>query len=225
MKLALIAALLLVPLSQAASLTGVVVDMNGAYFANIAAELASGTNKYLARTDNAGVYQFSSLPEGKYELTFQVTGFQRFTLKSIELSEREQKQIPEITLRVGRSHCGEPYRDFVRLLPPGLLFGRLSGRVLPAAKGVEITLVCRTFTACRSTVTDSNGQFSFDTLSAGVYGLSYHREGFYPVDATEYAYTVDVGWESVYSPTVLERCPNGNCDPKRRPKGPINYCE
>jgi len=224
LRIALIAATLLIPLSEAASLTGSVVDPTGAYVTNIAAELASATNKYLARTDNAGVYQFSSLPEGKYDLTFQVNGFQRFTLKSIELSEREQKQIPEITLRVGRSACGDPYRDFVRLLPSGL-FGRLSGRVLPAAKGVEITLVCRTFTACRTTVTDSNGQFSFDMLSAGVYGLSYHRQGFYPVDATGYAYTVDAGWESVYSPMVLERCPNGNCDPKRRPKGPINYCE
>jgi hypothetical protein len=89
---------------------------------------------------------------------------------------------------------------------------------------VEVTLVCRTFSPCRSTKTDSTGRFVFETLSPGVYGLNFRRDGFYPVNAAGYSYTVNVGWESRYYMS-LERCPNGNCDPKLRPKPPIAYCE
>ena len=55
-------------------------------------------------------------------------------------------------------------------------------------------------------------------LSAGVYGLNFRREGFYPEIAAGYDYTVNAGWEAVYNPKVLESCPNGNCDPKLRPR-------
>ncbi len=57
-------------------------------------------------------------------------------------------------------------------------------------------------------------------LSAGVYGLNFRRDGFYPENATGYEYTVNAGWESVYAPKLLEKCPNGNCDPKLRPQRP-----
>jgi hypothetical protein len=62
-------------------------------------------------------------------------------------------------------------------------------------------------------------------LSPGVYGLNYQRAGFYPDNATRYEYSVIAGWKSVYSSVRLERCPNGNCDPKLRPKRPVQYCE
>jgi len=119
---------------------------------------------------------------------------------------------------------GEAVRDLI-LLPEGSLFGRLSGSVVPVTPDVEITLVCRTFRACSSTKTDSNGRFSFDMLSAGVYGLNFRRDGFYQENATSYEYAVNAGWESIYNPKSLERCPNGNCDPKLRPKRPIQHCE
>jgi len=97
--------------------------------------------------------------------------------------------------------------------------------VSPSVKGIEVTLVCRTFTPCRSTKSDSNGRFSFETISAGVYGLNFHGEGYYPENATGYAYYVNAGWESVYKPVSLEPCRNGNCDPKLRPPPTIIYCE
>jgi hypothetical protein len=54
-------------------------------------------------------------------------------------------------------------------------------------------------------------------ISAGVYGLNFRRDGFYAENATEYEYTVNAGWESVYGSKFLQQCPNGNCDPKLRP--------
>jgi hypothetical protein len=211
-------AILLLPISlPAASLTGTVVDQTGAYIPHASVKLDSGTNKYQIQADTSGVYQFSNLPAGKYTLIIRVPGFSSRTIKSIDLLEREPKRLPDVTLDIGTNGCGPPPpRDLVLL--PGTLFGTLSGTVDPPAKDVDVTLVCRTFSACSSTRTDSNGHFSFETLPAGIYGLNFRRDGFYPEIATGYEYTVNAGWESVYKPKLLEQCPNGNCDPNLRPR-------
>jgi hypothetical protein len=221
MRIALALAILLIPFSAAASLTGTIIDQTGAYIPHAAVELASETKSSKVQADDMGVYQFSNLPAGEYTLTFRVPGFINRRVKSIGLLEGEQKRIPDVTIDVGL--CGLPSRDIIPL--PGALLGTLSGSVDPPAKDVAVTLVCRTFSACSSTVTDSNGHFSFETLPAGMYGLNFRRDGFYPLNATGYTYTVNAGWESVYSPAELEQCPNGNCDPKlRAPKQP-RVCE
>jgi hypothetical protein len=223
MRLAL--AILLLPFSvAAASLTGAVIDLTGAFIPHASVELASETNDYKVQTDDSGVYQFSNLPAGEYTLTIRVLGFINRRIKSIGLLTGEPKRLPDVTLDIGNSGCGgPPPRDLVLL--SGVLFGTLSGSVDPPAKDVDVTLVCRTFSACSSTRTDANGRFSFDMLSAGVYGLNFRREGFYPENATGYEYTVNAGWESVYAPVTLEQCANGNCDPKLRPQRPVAICE
>ena len=195
--------------ARAANLTGTVIDETGAYIAHAAVELASGTNNYRVQADDTGVYQFSNLPAGEYMLTFRVPGFPNRRVMSIGLLEAEQKRIPDVILDVDR--CGWPLRDIVLLR--GTLFGTLSGSVDPPAKDVDVTLICRTFSACSSTRTDSNGRFSFETLPAGVYGLNFQRPGFYPENATEYRYTVNAGWESVYRPMVLEQCLTATATP------------
>jgi hypothetical protein len=229
MRIALVFAILLLPFSApaqeaTASLTGTVVDRTGAYIPHADVELDSGTNKYKIQADDTGVFQFSNLPAGEYTLTILVRGFISRRIKSIGLLTGESKRLPDVTLDVGNNGCGgPPPRNLVLL--SGTLFGTLSGSVDPPAKGVEVTLVCRTFSACSSTVTDSSGRFSFETLTAGVYGLNFRLDGFYPENATGYEYTVNAGWESVYAPKQMEKCLNGNCDPKLRPKRPIAICE
>ena len=59
----------------------------------------------------------------------------------------------------------------------------------------------------------------------GVRYLNFHAAGFYPENAAGYAYDVDIGWESVYGPMPLEKCPKDGCDPKLRPKRPVEICE
>ena len=213
-------AILLIPFSSpaqeaTASLTGSLIDPAGASIARAVVELDSGTKKYQVRTDDAGSYQFSNLPAGEYTLKFTGEGFKWLTVKSIGLSEHEAKRIPEITVTLDFDLLCRfpPRREFVRLLP-GDLSGELSGSVLPAAAGVEVILICRTFRACGSTKTDSTGHFSFEKLSAGAYGLSFRRDGFFPEDATGYEYYVNAGAESVYAPQWLQPCPDGNCKAK-----------
>ena len=57
MRIALIAATLLIPLSEAASLTGAVVDSTGAYIPHAFVELYSRSAKYQAQADDEGVYR------------------------------------------------------------------------------------------------------------------------------------------------------------------------
>jgi hypothetical protein len=219
-------AILVIALSApAASLSGTVVDETGAYIPHATLELASGGNQYQTRTDGIGVYKFSDLVAGEYTLKVGSPGFKSRTIKSIRLTEREQNRLLDIPLDVGHMACGQPVILDRILLPSGEMFGRLTGSVEPAAGGVEVTLICRTFSACKSTKTDFKGDFSFDMLSPGVYGLNFRRDGFYPENATGYDYSVNAGWESVYSSVRLQRCPNGNCDPKLRPTKPPAICE
>ena len=206
-----------------ASLTGAVIDPSGSLIPHATVELDSGASKYQVQTDDGGAYRFSNLKAGEYTLRFLVQGFKIRTVKYIALFEKEEKRIPDVTLTVGSS-CDPSTRDLVPL-PPGILFGQLSGSVVPPVADVEVTLVCRTFTKCRSTKTDSNGRFSFDMLSAGVYGLNFGHDGFYPVNATGYDYAVDEGWESAYSPRLLQQCPKGNCTIKLRPQRNVARCE
>ncbi len=226
MRIVLAMAVLLLPFSSpaqeaTASLTGTVVDETGAYIAHAALALDSGANKYQVHADETGVYKFSNLPVGEYTLKVQMPGFRTRTVKSIVLSAGEPRRVPNITLDIG--DCGHLLTPDLVLLP-GVLFGALSGSVDPPAKGVEVTLVCRTFSACSSTRTDSNGHFSFETLPAGLYGLNFRRDGFYPENATGYEYTVNAGWESGYAPKLLEKCSDGNCDPKLR-RQRLQLCE
>jgi hypothetical protein len=225
MKVALVLEILLISFSsQAASLTGSVVDETGAYIAHSALELVSGATRYETHADDTGVYKFSNLPVGEYTLKVTMRGFKLRTVKSIHLSELEPDRLLDIPLDVGHMACGQPVILDRILLPPEEMFGRLTGSVEPAARGVEVTLICRTFSACKSTKTDFRGRFSFEMLSPGVYGLNFRREGFYPENATGYDYAVNAGWEAIYSSVRLERCPNGNCDPKLRPQRLV-HCE
>ena len=224
LALAMLLLPLLCPAQVKASLTGVLTDVAGAYLAGVPVQLDSGTTQYQARTNESGVYRFSNLDAGVYTLTFRVIGFKPLTVKLVEIREQEQKRLPDIPLEVDDFLCPRPIAHDRTLLPLESSFGNLTGSVTPAIADVEVTLVCRTFSPCRSTKTDSNGRFSFDMLSPGVYGLNFRRDGFYPEDATGYEYTVNTGWESVYSAKLLERCTNGNCDPKLRPRPPIAVC-
>ena len=60
-------------------------------------------------------------------------------------------------------------------------------------------------------------------LTAGTFSVRVNRRGFYPLD--ESGFTVQSGYDALYWPTQIERCPRGDCDPLRRPKKPPVCCE
>jgi hypothetical protein len=145
----------------------------------------------------------------------------------------EHKLLPTLQLEISDFACGRrPALDFMRFLPSADQGGTLVGSVRvdqkkkpPPIAGVDVTLICGAGNVCGSTKTDSNGEFAFKAAPPGYGNLSVRlsRKGFYPLD--DPGFSVQEGFESIYWPLSLERCPLGNCDPKLRPKKPLGRCE
>ena len=76
---------------------------------------------------------------------------------------------------------------------------------------------------CRVTQTDSLGEFIFRNLPTGRFSVRVDRAGFYQWE--EAGYELKEGRELIYYSIAIERCPEGNCDPRLRPKKPPAACE
>jgi len=218
-----------------ASLTGKVQDAAGAIIPGVIAELGlerAPISRFRAVTDGAGIYRFSGLPAGEYDLRLSSMGFNHLTVKSTRISEGEQKSIPPLQLTIAT--CADHgVRESIRFLPPGDHQGDFVGEVRleqrslednsPPIAGAKVTLICGAKRVCDTAKTDSQGEFRFVDLPPGEVSIQISHTGFYPLN--DFGYAVDEGVESVYRPLYLERCPRGNCDPKRRPKKPLMVCE
>ncbi|MBZ5575968.1 MAG: carboxypeptidase-like regulatory domain-containing protein [Acidobacteriia bacterium] len=196
--------------------------------AELRAERPAG-RLFQARSDDSGSFHFSGLPGDGYTLKLQSGGFVSLTIRSIQIGDREQKSLPSTELAVS-GFCGEhAVIDYLRLLAVGGFNGSIRRDQGPKNAGgapvanADVTLICRGGVACRSTKTNSVGEFQFEGLSAGGYTVRVTHQGFYPLD--EPGYAVQGGFDSFYWPIRLERCRLGDCDPSRRPKKPPALCE
>lgn len=219
-----------------ASLTGKVKDITGAGIPGTQADLQSETvpdRRFRTSADSTGVYHFPGLPADEYALRLFSPGFRSLTVRSIDISEREQKALPVLQLEVGSvADCGgHAVLDYIRILPPGDHFGNLSGSINrgpPVGKGApvegaDVILVCDTGKVCGATKSNADGEFTFKALPPGSLSVNVSVEGFYTL--SEPGYTIEDGLESVYWPVYIERCPLGNCDPMLRSKKPPARCE
>jgi hypothetical protein len=188
---------------------------------------------YRVEADGSGVYRFSGLTADDYILKLSSPGFKWLTVKSIRLSDGEQRSMPPLELEVGGACGGDPGFEYFRFLPTGGRMGSLGGSIRldqgmmagksPPVAGAEVTLICSGGMVCRVTQSDSNGEFIFKSLPPGMFSLRINRAGFYPLE--EHGFAVKEGRELIYSSVYIERCPEENCDPKLRPKKPLGICE
>lgn len=221
-----------------ASLTGKVEDITGAGVPRTHVELRSETSPdraFHTQADDTGSYRLSGLPADKYTLNLSSPGFQELTVKSIHISDGEQKLMPVLELLVGSlADCGgHAALDYFRFLPLRSHVGNLRGTVRldqgpmvrnsPTIAGADVMLICGRDAVCGKTKTDSNGEFVFRDFSAGSFVVRVARAGFYPLDTP--GYYIRQRRESVYHPIYIERCPLGDCDPRHRPRKPPARCE
>src|SRR5436190_2639443 len=78
-----------------ATITGVVTDQTGAVVPGVTVTLKN-TNTDLARstvTNGAGLYTATQLPIGTYEVSFDVSGFQPVTFRSVVLHVNDRQQL------------------------------------------------------------------------------------------------------------------------------------
>src|SRR6266853_2444613 len=103
--LVLFSLVLSIPITQAqyrAGIQGVVLDAQGNTITGATVTLTSKeTNKANQSTsDSAGVYNFLSLPPGRYRIEAEMTGFKKKVMENV-IVEAEQTQGVNITLEVG----------------------------------------------------------------------------------------------------------------------------
>jgi hypothetical protein len=214
-----------------ASLTGKAQSIDGAMLPGTTAVLESelaGTIRS-AVADDGAVFRFAGLPAGDYTLSLYQMGFQVLIVKSVHVLDGEQKSIPDLKLAILACEI-HPVLGYIRLLSSGDNSGNLGGTVrldsgygrTPIA-GADVTLICGAGRVCGAAKTDSNGDFLFGALPPGNVSVQVNRAGFYP--QSEPGYSVEPERERIYSPIYMERCTQGNCDPKLRPEKGIVVCE
>jgi hypothetical protein len=191
-------------------------------------------NQFVAISDNSGTYRFSGLPAGAYTLKLRTNGYYGVTVKSILIAEAERKQVPPLELKLGGvADCGIGTGiDYLRLLAAEGHLGNFGATVRLYQRqysqntvliaGAEVSLICPGGDACVKTTTDKDGYFVFKDLVPGNLLVRVNLAGYYPI---EWRYRVEEDKEVIYTPIDLERCLNGNCDPKLRPARPLILCE
>lgn len=215
-----------------ASLTGVLQDPTGAALVggSVILESESSVIRQEIQVDERGMFRFSGLRYGKYTLSMRRLGFYGVKVKQ-DLLAGEQKSLPPIRLGVGvAGDCFstdvDPESSQFPSTGPSLggLAGNLASGLGPAA-GVRVQLACWGPSQCREasevTMTDSRGDFEFQSLRPGRYSVSAGQLAFFPLNVR-----VDIagGLESFYS-FKLTPCLNGDCTVKPDPKVKPIVCE
>lgn len=238
MRLAALVALLLPAalIAQSGRLTGIVAHSSGARIPQVVAELTSEAapdRAFRTVTDSLGVYSFSALPPGEYDLQLSRPGFSPLTLRSIRISQGDQRELP--ALQLTSTFCGDHQAvlDYAHLLRIGDYTGSLIGRVAldqrplladsPPVPSADVTLLCDNGKACGTTATGPEGDFMFWDLPPGTFSIRVERAGYYSV--TKPGYVVRESLESIYLPVYIERCPAGKCEPAQRPKRLLALCD
>ena len=91
-----------------ASLSGTVTDASGAVIPNAAIELVN-ENSHDTRTsksNGSGLFNFSAVPVGDYDVTIKVSGFQTFQQTGIHLDPGDQKSLRGAADEGGRDGRG-----------------------------------------------------------------------------------------------------------------------
>ncbi|MBX7174612.1 MAG: TonB-dependent receptor [Pyrinomonadaceae bacterium] len=90
------------PQTPTATLTGVVTDPNGAVIsgANVTATNKATNLSRTTSTNGEGVYVFTNLPLGFYEISAEANGFKKSSFENIELNVGQTKNL-DISLKIG----------------------------------------------------------------------------------------------------------------------------
>lgn len=100
MSLSAVALLLLFTHVESGRVVGVVLDRTGQVLPNAIVDLKvdSQTDVANTRTDQRGIFRFSSVKPGSYELVIQAAGFLRAVVRSVTVAEGKETALSPVTL-------------------------------------------------------------------------------------------------------------------------------
>lgn len=167
-------------------------------------------------SDDAGLYRFTAVPTGVYELTIIAPWFYPITIRAVRLQRGAVRVLPRVELVFeGLPACNTQIPIYLRPLDRfnadmGALGGMLvddHGRAISEAR---VTLLVRGVGASNSTITDREGRFSvMDTPRD--YRVQVVRAGYFTEEFTDFK--IQAGYQTVYDRLDLEPCERGRCQP------------
>ena len=151
------------PQAESGVIRGTILDETGRKLANVkitARNPAAHPSIFFSSTDDNGSFVLSSLPWGKYDVTFEIDGYRKETVQ-FDLKPGQPPSTIEIKLN------------------PSSLQGAIvdigSSRPL---RGVSVTLRNNGGKEVSKTTTDEAGQYSFGRLPSGVYNITTTLTGY-----------------------------------------------
>lgn len=177
-------------------------------------------------TGSDGRYRLKA-PTGQYALVLAQPGFKRLRLDAINVLSGAEVVLPDLYLQVSLLACGQPSVESLRYLPSSPNVGDLSGTVRVESRqpkvSFDITLICASGKTCGSAKTNRDGAFTLRGIAPGYASIRATATGFYPQFFD--GLFVQGGADVLYSPIVMQSCPNGNCNVAPPRSGTQFICE
>ena len=177
----------------------------------------------LAEAGADGLYRLAGVPPGHHILQVQSPGFKILRIE-VDLKAGDDVELPVAEVRLA-DFCGSPDEPsgqlrWLRNEPrSGVMRGAIVGLRLRALDGVGVTLTDARGDLVRK-VTGKAGQFLFEGLKPGEYGVRFDRAGYWP---TTFHTTAVAGLEMDFGQVPLFACDDGVCREPR--KVAPRYCE
>ncbi|MFC7370131.1 beta strand repeat-containing protein [Fictibacillus iocasae] len=156
---------LVFPDEDPASVSGTVTDVNGVPIPNALVQVFDSLNNLIgtALTDENGDYIVENLPAGSFRVVVSATGFQSQNTGIVLVPGQDLTDVNFALVSAGA---------------PGILTGQVTSDTGAVIPGAEIILRDQNGFVVGVEVADSNGNFTFEALSAGTYSVTVTADGF-----------------------------------------------
>jgi len=189
-----------------------------------------GTNiEQATQSDDAGLYRFTSVPAGEYELTITASFFHSSVIRTVRLQRDAVLVLPPVEMVFGGYDCNTRVPAYLSPLDRlDVNKGTLGGVIVDdhghALADAKVTLFVPGTGVTGSTITDGEGRFSVRDVSLRRdYQIEVVRDGYFTEQFADFK--IQAGFETVYDRLDLEPCEKGRCQSSLKRIRILPHCE